>query len=288
MTQRVFLNNNDGAAGGDLLSLSNDDAVQAAAGASGTFTSTAAQGQNYALTALIALKASSAPPPSAPPPISFRAMSTYLSRSTSTTSIDLVVPAAVQANDVLIASIFAGDYPGSSLPTVTAPGGWTLVRQVSHGGIALLRIYSRVATATDPGKTWSWTTNFFIGSTSSLVAYSGANGASPVDVSAAQDNPSAASSYSTPAVTTTAAGDLLLATYVGYNNEIPPTTGWSAPPGMTQRVFLNNNDGAAGGDLLSLSNDDAVQAAAGASGTFTSTAAQGQNYALTALIALKH
>jgi len=170
---------------------------------------------------------------------------------------------------------------------VTAPSGWTLVKQVSHGTAALLQIYSHVATATDPGKTYSWTTNFFVGSTSSLVAYSGASAAVPIDVSAAQDNPSAASTYSTPAVTTTAAGDLLLATYVGYNNNISPTTGWSAPTGMTQRVFLNNSRGT-GGDLLSLSNDDKIQAAAGASGTFSSTAAQGQNYALTALVALKH
>jgi len=280
MTQRVFLNNSNGT-GGDLLSLSNDDKIQAAAGASGTFSSTATQGQNYALTALIALR-----PIGAPPPISFRAMSTYFEKSTSTTSINLVVPASVQANDVLIASIFVGDYPGTSLPTVGAPGGWTLVRQVSHGTAALLQIYSRVAISTDPGATYSWTTNFFVGSTSSLVAYSGASAAAPVDVSAAQDNPSAAASYSTPAVTTTAAGDLLLATYAGYNNVISPTTGWSAPTGMTQRVFLNNSNGT-GGDLLSLSNDDKIQAAAGASGTFSSTATQGQNYALTALVALK-
>src|SRR2546423_874473 len=176
-----------------------------------------------------------------PGSIAFRAMSTYFKRSASTMSINLVVPAGVQANDVLIASIFAGDYAGSSLPAVGAPSGWTLVRQVSHGTAALLQIYSRTATASDAGTTYSWTTNIWVGSTSSLVAYTGVSTADPVvDASAAQDNPSAAATYSTPAVTTSAAGDLVLATYAGYNNVSSPTTGWSTPTGMTQRVFLNN------------------------------------------------
>jgi len=282
MTQRVFLNNSDGT-GGALLSLSNDDKLQAAAGASGTFASTATPGQNYALTALVALKPGSAPPP--PPAISFRASSTYIRQSTSTMHIDLVVPASVQANDVLIANVFAGDYVSSVLPTITAPAGWTLVRQVSHGSAALLQIYSRVAGASDAGTTHSWTTDVWVGSASSLVAYSGASAAAPVDVSGAQDNATAATSYSTPGVTTTAAGDLLLATYAGYTLN-GATSSWTAPAGMTQRVFVNNTEGTASG-LLSLSNDDKIQSAAGATGTFSSTATPGQNYALTALVALK-
>src|SRR5258707_7757262 len=103
----------------------------------------------------------------------------------------MVVPEGVQEIDVLNANVFAGDYPGSSLPTVTAPSGWTLVRQVSHGTAALLQIYSRVATASDPGTTYSWTTNFFVGSASSLVAYSGAREAARLHPSPAHLSPAA-------------------------------------------------------------------------------------------------
>jgi len=268
MTQRVNVNN------GHLLSISNDDTTQSGAGASGTFSSTATPSQTYALTALVALR-----PSSAPAPITFRAQSTYTEISTSTMSIDLIVPAAVQANDVLIANVFAGDYLGSSLPVVTAPQGWTFVKQVTHGTAGLLQIYSRVASATDHGTTYSWTTDIWVGAASSLVAYSGANAVTPVDASAIQDNPSAAATYSTPQVTTSAASDLLVATYASYSQN--GVSSWNAPAGMTQRVNVNN------GHLLSISNDDKIQAAAGASGTFSSTATPSQTYALTALVALK-
>jgi hypothetical protein len=69
---------------------------------------------------------------------------------------------------------------------------------------------------------------------------------------------------------------MLLATYAAYSLNSPPGTTWSTAAGMTQRVNINNTA------LLSLSNDDKVQAAAGASGTFGSTATPSQTYALTA------
>jgi hypothetical protein len=260
---------------GGLLALSNDDVTQATAGAAGPYSSTATPAQTYALTSLVALRSRSQPAP-----IVFRASSTYISQSTSTMSLQLVVPASVQANDVMIATLFMGDYLSTSLPVVTAPNGWTLVTQAPHGSAGLLQIYSRVATASDAGSTYSWGTNVWVGAASSLVAYSGASSLAPVDQRAAQDNPAGSSSYATPQLTTTADGDLLLASYAGFSAST--ASSWNAPAGMSQRVTVNN------GAYLSVSNDDKIQAAAGATGTFSATATPAQVYALTSLVALKH
>jgi hypothetical protein len=101
-----------------------------------------------------------------------------------------------------------------------------------------------------------------------------------VDTSASKDIAVAATSYATPPVTTRAAGDLLVAAYIGGAQASPPAS-WSAPAGMVQRV--NAGDGG----LLSLSNDEVAQPAAGVSGTFTAGASSMQGYALTALLALR-
>jgi len=218
--------------------------------------------------------------PASPVPISFRAASTYYSISTSTMDMTLTVPSSVQTSDVMVASIYAGDYLSSTLPVVTAPQGWTLVKQVTHGSAGLLYIDSRVAQAGEAGRTYDWQTDVWVGAACSLVAYANANSVSPVDVSAANDNATGAATYSTPPVTTTAANDLLLAVYAAYTSNGTQTS-WGTPSGMTQRVNLNNTK------LLSLSNDDKIQPAAGASGTFSATASVTQTYALTALVALK-
>jgi hypothetical protein len=213
--------------------------------------------------------------------IAFRGMSTYVSQSASTMSMDLIVPPSAQANDTLLAFIFIGDYFTDGLwspPDITAPPGWTLLSQASDGNAGLLQVYSRVAVAWDAGTTYSWTTWMWVGANCSLLAYSGATS---VDASAAQDNPYFASTYSTPAVTTTSASDMLVAAYAAYSWNSPPPGSWSAPAGMAQRVNLNN------GGLLTLSNDDAIQSAAGWSGAFSATATPSQNYALTALVALR-
>jgi hypothetical protein len=148
MAQRVLANRAN-----LLLSLANDDATQSAAGGSGTYSATASLPQGYVITGLVAR------PNTAPAPISFRAVSTYSEQSTSSNSMDLVVPSSVQPGDVMIASIFAGDYTSPSLPVGSAPPGSTLVRQVSDGSTALLQIYSRVANGSDPGTMYSWTTD---------------------------------------------------------------------------------------------------------------------------------
>ena len=226
-----------------------------------------------------AFNAAAAPAPAPASSIAFRDRSTYVSRSTSTMGIALAVPATVHAGDALIANVFIGDYLASAAaPTITAPAGWTLLKTVKQGTAAVLAIYSKVAAATDPGHTYTWTTSDWVGSASSMLAYSGTNATAPVDASAALDNTAAGATYSTPSVTTTAPGDMLIEVYAGYAN----LAAWSAPAGATQRVKLNN------AGLLSISNADLVKSAAGTAGAVASTSAPAQSYALTAQIALKH
>src|SRR5207253_9640605 len=143
------------------------------------------------------------------------------------------------------------------------------------------QIYSRVATASDAGTTYSWTTDIWVGAACSLVAYSGVNTQAPIDSSALQDNTTSSSTFSTPAVTTTAAGDVLLATYAGFSSAGSQST-WSTPSGMTQRVLANRAS-----LRLALSNDDKTQSAAGGSGTYSATSSRVQDYAITGVVALR-
>src|SRR2546429_233078 len=88
--------------------------------------STRARRRIHVMTALVALG-----PIAYPHPMYFRAMSNYFEtffffNDTATTEIY-----TLSLHDALPICIFVGDYPGTSLPTVGAPGGWTLVRQVS-------------------------------------------------------------------------------------------------------------------------------------------------------------
>ncbi|MCA1827707.1 MAG: glycoside hydrolase domain-containing protein [Myxococcales bacterium] len=211
-------------------------------------------------------------------PIWLRAQATKSYGGQATKSLNLTMPSSVQANDLLVATVFAGQYPTQrGTLSIATPSGWTLVAQTAHGATGFLRIYRRVATASDAGRAYTWTTNLRSGAAMSVLAYVGASG---LDLAAAQDNASAGTTYATPAATTAAAGDVLVSVHAGWSQASPPAT-WSTPAGMTARAAVGN------GGLLSLSEADATQAAAGSAGPFTATASRTESWALTALVAVK-
>ena len=70
---------------------------------------------------------------------------------------------------------------------------------------------------------------------------------------------------------------MLVASYLAMS---ATTNTWRAPAGMTQRANLATVE-------YSVSTDDAIQAAAGASGAKTATASQPLYYALCHLLALR-
>jgi hypothetical protein len=207
------------------------------------------------------------PPPPPPPgtgPIAFRSASSNGS-SSSRTSITISKPAGTVAGDVMVASIVQND----AVP-VSAPAGWTPVREDSVDTAIKQSVFVRVAGASEPSSyTWSLGGNFRR-ITGGISSYSGVDTAHPVDAHNGATGQS--TNITAPSVTTTTAGAMILH-LAGINAEGTI----SAPADSTERwentAFNSTNTR----DALAESSDS-VQASAGATGNLTATATQSGRY----------
>jgi RHS repeat-associated protein len=186
---------------------------------------------------------------------------TYRSTSSATsppiTTITVSKPAGVTTNDVLVAGITV-----RGTPTITPPAGWTLIRSDANGTTITQAMYQKVAGGSEAGS-YAWTFNFPITSAvGGIVAYSGVDTTSPVDVSGGQANASS-STVTAPSVTTTVANTKL----VGFFGTANDAT-FSAASGMTERYDVD----ADGTNQIGGEGADETKAAAGATGTRAATA----------------
>jgi hypothetical protein len=175
-------------------------------------------------------------------------------------------PTGTVQNDVMIASVAI--QPNTA--TITPPPGWTPVRQLANTVNATparyqtLAVYYKVAGASEPA-TYEWQysgTAQVVG----IQAFSGVDTANPINVENGQSNP-AGPSHSTPSVTTTVAGTMLVASY-GIEYDWVTLT---VPTDMTQAF---NHSGSCSGCAVwyeSLAASWAPQGAAGATGAKTAT-----------------
>jgi phosphatidylinositol-3-phosphatase len=314
MTARVNLHN------GTSRSALGSDAAQAAVGPSGVFTATASISENYGIVHLAALKPGGACEPttcaaqrkncgsipdgcgatidcgSCTSPqtcggdgsanvcgggaggISWRATATRGFGSGSTRTLTLPVPTGTQAGDVLVASLGFGSTGAAAQPTMAAPAGWTLVRRTNHGAVGALATYWHVAV---PGETaFTWATDAAVGGNAWISSYSGVSTAAPVDVEAGQALSAPGRTISTPSLTTTGAGEVLVAGFYAHTNGAS-TNRWTAPATMTPRANFDN-----GGSRSALGAEK-VQVVAATSGSFTATASLDEDYAITQLFALR-
>jgi Inosine-uridine preferring nucleoside hydrolase/Purple acid Phosphatase, N-terminal domain len=196
--------------------------------------------------------------------------------SESTTTLTLTAPSGAQSGDVLIASLGFGRSGASSQPLLTAPSGWTLVSRTNQGADGSLAVYSHVFAAGESSYTWN--TNVAVGGTAFLAAYGGVDTANPIDVSKGQ-TVKKSQTIPAPSVTTTMAGETLVAGYFANRGGATSTT-WTAPSGMTEIGDASN--GSRSGAL-----DYASQASAGKSGTKTATASARQDFGIGVLTALR-
>jgi RHS repeat-associated protein len=207
--------------------------------------------------------------------VPLNAPGTYRSSSTAAsapiTSIVVTKPAGVTTNDVLLAAINV-----DQTPTITPPAGWTLVRSDVNGTIQTLAIYWRAAGGSEPA---SYTFTFGAAvnaATAGIVAYSGVDTTTPIDVSGGQAN-TASTSVTAPSVTTTVANAMVVG-FFGLDNDAT----FTPPSGMTERWDLDvqgTNDEASEAA-------DVVKATAGATGTKVATATVSDT-SIGQLIALK-
>ncbi len=194
-------------------------------------------------------------------------------------SLTLNVPAGTVAGDVMLASLIRR----SSGVSVTAPGGWTLIRQVtqSNPNSSALTTYYRVADGTEPpAYTWTFGSAGFGGAAGGIASFTGVDNNAPIDDEAGNATPSAVA-HTAPSVTTTMPDDMLV-TIHGFTS----SRTWSPPAGMTEMV-----------DISSLPPDDPVGvsieinyeliAAPGSTGTRTATASGSADSGATQSVALR-
>ena len=179
-------------------------------------------------------------------------------------SIMINKPTGTAKGDLLIASIAVRPQTA----TITAPTGWTLVNRQNNpnGDPNALAVYTKVATNTEPASyTWSFSAN--TGNAGGIMAFSGVDNTTPVNVSGGSITAATTTTFTAPSVTTTVTNTMIVTAH-----EYASSDRWTAPTGMTE-VY----------DVASLAVPNALgiavlgsyrtQAAAGATGSFTATAA---------------
>ena len=189
-----------------------------------------------------------------------------------TSAVTLTLPTGTTVNDQVVLSVVV-----PQPQTVATPTGYTLVSNTASGTAttsARLLLFRRTVVAGDTKATVTFASAF--PKTATLAVYRGVNPTSPVDTRS--QAVLAGTSVTAPAVTTTAANDKLLILDAEYNSASVPT--WTVPAGTTNRVSQT------GGTIVSGLIADTTQAAAGSSGTKTSSVSVTANL-ITVLLALK-
>jgi len=179
------------------------------------------------------------------------------------TTLTVNRPAGTLVGDVMIAAIAVRP----STATITAPAGWTLIRRTNQAATNSLAqaTYWRLVGAGEPAS-YTWTlSNTHTGAAGGIIALYGVNGAAPVDVENGQVTASGLT-VAAPTVTTTRQYDMVVTSHA-----LTSSTTFTPPGGMTEAVDIASEAGGALGITLEM--NYVGQAAAGASGAKTATAA---------------
>ena len=181
-------------------------------------------------------------------------------------------PTGLSTNDVMIASI--GFQPASA--SITPPTGWTLVRRIDNtaqGASNSMATYRRVASSSEPAS-YTWTVNGVDYITGGIQAFYNIDTTNPIDIENGQPTPSSLS-HSTPSVTTTVPNAMIVTAHALENS-----TTWTSPSGMTEGYDVNFGTHSIQGAYM-------LQAAAGATGVKTATAASNPDQGTAHILALR-
>jgi hypothetical protein len=138
----------------------------------------------------------------------------FVLNSTSGTSCVVPMPSTVAAGHklfVLIGSV------GANSGSVTAPSGWTLVKELLTGSALRVQLYSRVATSADASATYTWTFPSAGRNFGYSVAYSGVDTTVTDLADATGDTNSGTGPWATPSLALSA-GDWLITAAVAREN----------------------------------------------------------------------
>jgi cysteine-rich repeat protein len=190
--------------------------------------------------------------------IAFRAAATPV--GVNANSISIARPSGTLQNDVMLAAIAMR---GGSNITITAPAGWNLVLRTDNGTTIGVATYWKLAgtAGADPGP-YAFGFSAGIRAVGGIDSYSGVHLTTPINTSNGGTGTSA--SVVAPSVTTAVANTLLVAVFSSAHGN----SNFTQPAGMSERWDFGDNAGPNG---VTAATDDEAQAAAGASGSRTST-----------------
>jgi hypothetical protein len=122
---------------------------------------------------------------------------------TGASTLTLARPTGIASGDVLVATLAV-----AATGTVTAPSGWTVVQNITSGTTLRHATWYRVATGSEPAS-YAWALGTSRAAAGAISAYRGVNGTVPIDASATGTG--ASGNATAPVVTTSSAGDLVIA-----------------------------------------------------------------------------
>ena len=163
------------------------------------------------------------------PAISNRSVGVSTPNAAAATEV-VPVPAGVVAGDLLVAQLTMRN--NTTITGVTGQpsggGAFTSVdRRVTTGTVIAQEVRYRVATATEPATSYTFSLSASVKTSAGIAAYvDAANQANPVNISGGQANNTASTTVNAPTVTTTVANTRLL-TLVGSATGNGTTTNWT-------------------------------------------------------------
>ena len=157
--------------------------------------------------------------------------------SSAVSSLAFAKPTGTATNSLLIAAVNAYRSGSSSCATITAPSGWTKIREDTKSSSAFFSsycmkqgVYYKLATASEPAS-YSFTFSSSAYADGVIAAYSGVDVAAPIMTSSGQGN-SSTYSITAPSVTTSRNGARLLGFFGSRKGNVSIT-----PPGcMTEQI----------------------------------------------------
>jgi hypothetical protein len=177
----------------------------------------------------------------------------FRSAATVTNGTTVSKPSGVSAGDLLLATLEVDEDPAP----VTGPAGWTkLLDTMGAAGTGQAyhtQVWWKLAGSSEPSS-YTWAVSGGPWVDIGLLAYSNVSQSNPIDVSAGRDA-GTTTAPTTPSVTTSGANELVVALFVNFDSG-----SWTAGSGMTRRYNFDSNEA-----------QDALQAAAGPTGTKTAT-----------------
>lgn len=205
-----------------------------------------------------------ATPTPSPAPSAIAFVNSSSSNPGTVTSLFIGVPSGVTTGNVMVAQVSIR----SNTITITAPSGWTLIRQDTHAGATLrAALYRKVASSSEP-PSYIWTLSGSIAASGGIVAYSGVDQINPISDHNGSQSSTSTTTITGPSLTTSTNNSRLIFFSNIRTGAATTVTYPTGPPPMSEKYDVSS-----GGSITSAVADENISAV-GATGIRTATSSQ--------------